>query len=552
MFAHSVRFEGQSLDGTPPTTATTPGYDINAYTHFQNLAYTLVQRSLDEVLSQASKLCLLQAMALITFNDLLRGVHGRASRLLGSSIQVAYELHLHLIDFQAPGHSHGVGPDLVRWVADEERRRCWWALWKIDNFASRIRRCPTAINASMIETYLPVSDVLWFNNHFQPSCTLESIPQARAKALKDSGNGSADAWQIVISSIVRDAQTLPNGNIQGVLLNVDPTNATADQLCQYFRNSFRKRQSQDDPTQVETLIHSLHTIIKAIPEQLTYNGEHLDFGFNASTATHESEARYLHAARYETYFGLQLAQFMIYHNHAFDEIVSGAIFASNKSGLQSRGRWSDPIPQGLRHCLQAADNICTIISQCPTHHVEFVSPYLASTVWLAAALQILRDLLVVVADCGETHSKYALLRAAFEQYSAFWGISPALLENLDSLDARIRKFCRATATSTTSSPESSLGTADPLRQRPDLAQDDTFDEPSRISTSMLQAVEQFPRADPSLNITAVPSSALHPTSQPDGIDNDHLTKFLNFDWDNGVATDVHPGEELFRWLLSAL
>jgi hypothetical protein len=552
MFAHSVRFEGRSLDLTPPVVTTTPGYDADAYTHFQNLAYTLVQQSFDETLSPASKLCLLQAMALIIFNDLLRGVHGRASRLLGSSIQVAYELHLHLVDFQAPGHSHSIGPDLARWVADEERRRCWWALWKIDNFSSNIRRCPAAINANMIETYRPVPDELWFNHHFQASCMLEGIPQARAKALKRSGNESAEAWQIVISSIVRDAQALPKGNMQGVLLNVDPTNATANQLCQYFRNSFRKRQTQEDPTQVEILIDSLHTIIEALPAHLAYKGEYLNFGFDALTANRESQVRRLHAAKYETHFGLQLAQFMIYHNHAFDEIASGSIFASSSSGLEFRSSGSLQLPQGLRHCLQAADNICTIISQCPTDHIEFVSPYLASTVWLAAALQILRDLLVVVADCGETHSKYALLRGAFDQYSEFWGISPALLENLDSLDARIRNFCCATATPTASSRESSVRTADPQQQGLYLAEDDAFAGVSRVSISMLADAEPFPGADSSLNITAGPSSALHQPRERDVIDDDRLPKSLNFDWDHGAPSHVHPSEDLFRCLSSVL
>ncbi|KAL2842688.1 hypothetical protein BJY01DRAFT_248953 [Aspergillus pseudoustus] len=552
MFAHSVRFEGRSLDGTPPVITTALGYDVDAYTHFQNLAYTLVQQSLDETISPASKLCLLQAMALIVFNDLLRGVHGRASRLLGSSTQVAYELHLHLVDFQAPGHSQGIGSDLARWVADEERRRCWWALWKMDNFSSMIRRCPTAINANRIETYLPVPDAPWFNYHFQASCMLEVIPQARAKALKSSGNESADAWQIVISSIVRDAQALPKGNMQGVLLNVDPTNAATKQLCRYFRNSFRKRQTQEDPTQVETLIDSLHTIIEALPVYLRYKGEYLNFGFDAFTASRESEVRHLHAAKYATHFGLQLAQFMIYHNHAFDEIVSGAIFSGSSPGLEFRSSGSLQLPRGLGHCLKAADNICTIISQCPTDHIKFVSPYLASTVWLAAALQILRDLLVVVSDCGKTHSKYALLRGAFDQYSAFWGISPALLKNLDSLDARIRNFCCPTATPTTSSRESSVGTADFQQQGSYLAQDDSFSELPRVSISMPAAAEQFPGADPSLNITAGPSSALHLTSALDVIDDDRLPKSLNFDWDNGMPSDVHPGEDLFRCLLSVL
>lgn len=135
---------------------------------------------------------------------------------------------------------------------------------------------------------------------------------------------------------------------------------------------------------------------------------------------------------------------MIFHHYAFTEIVSGTSCSSNETppgpGLSPCSPPPAEIPQGLGRCLEAADNICLLTSQCADDHVERVSPFLSSTVWLSAALQILRNLFVAGIDMGETESKYAILRMACLQYINFWGAPPELLENLDSLEIRLARY----------------------------------------------------------------------------------------------------------------
>ncbi|KAJ5982942.1 Fungal specific transcription factor [Penicillium waksmanii] len=442
MFAYSATFHID--DAVDPMTHIWTSPCTPDPMSFHNLALKLINKSLDECSDQAPSICLLQAMVLITFCELTKGVRGRAWRLLGSCVRVAYELHLHLIDYEARDEYFKVGRDLSRWIADEERRRCWWAIWKMDNFASVIRRCPTAIDWNMIDTYLPVSDELWFNNQFQRSCFLEREPTTRAEILKSCGNDGADAWLIVTSSIMRDAQVLLRGNLRGVLLDLDPHNAS-EQLLHYFHNSFCRKRTDKDSAQLKTLIRALRNTIASLPKFLVYYGEYLDFGFKLLERKRDSETRRMHSAKYNIHLTMKLAQFMIYHHYAFGEIVSGVIFTEKDTKhepLLSEEQTTENA-LGLEQCLQAADDIYILTSQCPEDHVKYVNPFLASTVWLSASLQVLRKLFGKREDLEETLSKYAILRATCERYTAFWNTPLTLLENLNSLEARLSPYCNS-------------------------------------------------------------------------------------------------------------
>ena len=455
---------------------------------FHNQALTLIDKCLDECPDQPPSLCLLQAMILITFCELTKGVRGRAWRLLGSCVRVAYELHLHLIDYEGREEYFKVGRDLSRWIADEERRRCWWAIWKMDNFASVIRRCPTAIDWSMIDTYLPVSDEFWFNNQFQRSCFLEREPTTRGQILKSCGNEGSDAWLIVISSIMRDAQVLLRGNLRGVLLDVDPHNSS-DQLLHYFRNSFCRKKTHEDSTRLKALIRALQTATSNLPKSLVYDGEYLDFGFDFLEGIRDYEVRRLHSAKYNIYLTMKLAQFMIYHHYAFGEIVSGTIFSGKEKDIDQGRLLSDQQTsenaRGLKHCLQAADDIYALTSRCSDDHVKHVSPFLASTVWLSASLQVLRRLFGKREDLEETLSKYAILRATCERFTAFWHTPLALLENLDSLEARLSRYCNSPPPDTTV----------PHDAAHDSSMSSGIVEDTRVRTSSIWNVRPKPQQD---------------------------------------------------------
>lgn len=418
---------------------------------FHQQALQLIEKSLNETHDPSPSLCLLQAMVLVTFCELTKGVRGRAWRLLGSCVRLAYELHLHLIDYEGRQEYFKIGRDLSLWISDEERRRCWWAIWKMDTFASVIRRLPVGIDWTMVDTYLPVPDELWFSNHYSQSCFLERDPVARVKALKRCGNESPHSWTIVITSIMRDAQVLHKGNLHGILIEMD-SERSCDQLLHYYRNHFRRKKSPEDSLRLRSLVCALNSATAELPECLAYGKEPLNFGTSFGSEIDDLQARRVHCAKYNIYLSLKHAQFMIYHLYAFSEIVSGTIFCAEQNildqGSLSPGRNSPQNARGLKYCLQASDDICVCLSQCPASHVKYVSPFHASTVWLAASLQVLRKQFGRTEDLQESVSRYRILRKTCENFFTFWATPSALLENLDSLEARLSQFSQCTNSST--------------------------------------------------------------------------------------------------------
>src|ERR1700761_58616 len=103
------------------------------------------------------------------------------------------------------------------------------------------------------------------------------------------------------------------------------------------------------------------------------------------------DTRRLSSAKYSIYLMTQLTRFMIYHHNAFGEITNKKILTEIPPDLDNRSN----VPAGSSNhigylnCLQAADRILFIVNSCDEDHVKHVNPFLASTVWLATALQAL-------------------------------------------------------------------------------------------------------------------------------------------------------------------
>ncbi|VUC26551.1 unnamed protein product [Clonostachys rosea] len=437
MFAFSARFASPSPDRSHPL-PTSCGHGGSQ--RFLKLAKSFTEQALDECEDDMPPLVLLQAMVLTTYHQLTAGVRGRAWRSL-----IAYETKLHLIDYEA----HKDAPtqaDIHRWSANEEKRRCWWAIWEMDVFASTIRRSPTTVDWAMNQTYLPVDDQLWFSNQYQSSCFLELEPANRWKELKQCGNESPVAWFIVINSLMRNAQALIRGNLSGILCNKE-TSEHLFILRQYFENSVRKKYSSED-TKQQAILDSLRCTISVLPEHLAYRGECLDFAANAPavpltdlTCITTKDARRLHAAKYGIYLMTQQARFMIYHHDSFDEVMAGTIFPTARTNRTSN--WTadihtdSPKCKGLRKCLEAADNILDIVKNSAHCHVQWVNPFFASTVWLAASMQILSKVFEPDSDMNLIETKCEILRLTCEKYLEFWGTPIELLDNLNALEERL-------------------------------------------------------------------------------------------------------------------
>lgn len=407
-----------------------------------------IDESLAECDDEIPPLILLQAMVLTTYHQLIRGVRGRAWRLLGQCVRIAYEQKLHLIDFEA--HRDPSEVDVRRWSANEEKRRCWWALWEMDIFASTVRRSPTAIDWSMSQTYLPIDDELWFANKYQASCFFEEDLMDRWRKLKESRNESPVAWTIVLNSLMREAQVLVRGNLSGTLVNTDHDDHVSA-LLQYFHNAFCKKRSSDDAKQ-QAILESLHCTVAALPEHLAYRGECLDFATNRRAFSNADPAtikhvRHLHASKYTIYLTIQLARFMIYHHSSFEEVLSGTTFIDTPrdDGLGPELGWTAGASldsftcRGLSNCVEAADNVLEIVKNSVHCHVQWVTPFLSSILWIATAMQILRKVFEPGSHFSLAESNSEVLRLTCAKYSQFWGTPLALMDNLDALEGRLEE-----------------------------------------------------------------------------------------------------------------
>lgn len=451
MFSISARFyhDGNASKGQEDLSA------IPTCEEFQKIALRFVDEALDECEDEIPPLCLLQALSLCTFNHLIRGVKGKSWRLIGTCVRVAYEHRLHLLDYNMVIDTPITEPDLKRWSATEEKRRCWWAIWEMDVFASTIRRCPTAIDWSVNKTYLPVDDELWFQDKYCRSSFLNTKPSERWKKLKESGNESPIAWFIVLNSLMRDGQVLSRANLPGIIPDIDP-GSDLPNTGQDVQNAFRKKFLAHDTKHLSTLVSTLHLTVAALPETLVYKGEELTFGdqdtLQPTRIERSQSGRRRDSFKYGIFLMTQLARFMTFQQYAFNEVASGFVFTETPR-TPSFGWTTAESPngslakcEGLRNCLQAADDIVAILKNSSESHIKWVNPFLASTVCLATSVQVLRKVYALPGfqendgDCG-----YSFLRLICRRFIKFWRTPLALQENLELLQDRLMKKRSVTA-----------------------------------------------------------------------------------------------------------
>jgi hypothetical protein len=437
MFSFSSRFyHGKAItDGWSQLTPEVPSTE-----RFHQLALNLIDEIIPECDEEAPSLCVLQAMILTTFYQLTNGVRGRAWRLLGNCVRVAYELQLHQVDLQ---NTHIMENqienfDSVSWRVTEERRRAWWTIWEFDVFASTIRCLPTAIDWTSNLTNLPMDDASWYNISPCTSCRLAVEPSMRWKLLEKSGNRSPTAWFIVVNSLMRTAEVLSNSQVLFYT-------ALDGSYCWPSTDGSMKESSDVAQSERNILENSLSCFTMGLPAELAYQDEFLNF--NTKGIEQAAAACSKDSAKYSIHMMTQLTRLMI-HRHQVswhvDRILKLADVSEEQSNLQSPGHQSPFTSlatehRAWNHYLNSADSIIALIRGTSSNHVRHVNPFLANTIWLAAAAQVLGMLFrPQTIDRRTAESNIDLLRSTFNRYASFWNISPSLKDKLDSLETRLQ------------------------------------------------------------------------------------------------------------------
>jgi hypothetical protein len=367
----------------------------------------------------------------------------------------------------------------------------------MDTFASTIQRLPKAIDGKMIETYLPISDELWFTNTYQPSCILQDKPEERWQELKKSGNDCSFAWCIVLDSLMREAQVLSHGNIQGIFSNLHKKD-NIPRLLKYFSHGYKRKHSEENTQLLGQLAKAFAGLMDNLPASLSYAGEALKFDMA------EGEDRYLlrrsSAAKYNVIMLAVSVRWMIYQNYLFRDIIDGAISlpffkpGSDAIGLTTIQPQTGPRSASLKNFLGISETVLRMLENCSPGHARFVSPYFASTVWIAAALQIFRRRSCTDDNPTITPRRYAALRQAYLDYAVAWGTPKALLERLDSLEAQLEARQHELEMSSLArpipgSPEPSHGDGERHRPRNDLRTSPlSQDEPEIWATNQAPAL----------------------------------------------------------------
>ncbi|KAK3898786.1 putative fungal-specific transcription factor, partial [Staphylotrichum tortipilum] len=406
---------------------------------FASIASSKLDESVDRYGDMPPPFWLLQAGVLVTWYQLTMRVRSRSWKKLGDCIRYSYDTNLHLVDanHDATSAANRGAVNIQRWSLLEERRRVWWAVWEMDVFASTIRRLPTAIDASLNLTMLPVADSCWFNDQYQESCFLVEDCNLRWKHLAKSGNKSAKAWFIVVNSLMRNTQRI-----------VYP----ASSVMQSLRHNAET--NHDD--ELNIIANCLYCTSASLPACLVYQGETLDFRPKPSSDQGQDPStnpRQEHADKYALHIMTQLCRFMIYHHKICTRTPWIAHHQQNQQQrqLEPPGRdasdkdeprappsstttTAQQVNSEWSNYMNASDEIVTVVRNSARDHYRFVNPFLVNTLWFAAAAQCACKVFGPASfNKRLTSSNLDLLKLTIDRFISFWGG----MENLQGKLARI-------------------------------------------------------------------------------------------------------------------
>lgn len=411
-------------------------------TEFSDLALKFVEEAIQECRDEPIPLVLLQALILLTHWLLIQGVKGRAWRYLGVAIRAACELSLHLVDSKRVNKTC-TSPQ--QWAEDEERRRAWWAIWEMDLFASVIRRCPTGINWSQNETYLPVTDEVWAEGDPQASCYLELNVSQRWKSLQASHNQSPKAWFLVISSLIKDAQTFtsPTGieeHLGDSQHPFQPNSVPGDRICN------EQVVSRESALRLYTIRNALNCALMALPSSLRYRGTYLSFGTRDTDRSRALALRMTDTSLYSIHLVSQLAKIMIAKGYfigasRYPKILND--YGPSTENVKPSSERAGLLPsshEALDVALEAADETLSIVRRSCDDQFKYVNPFLASTIWFAGAIQLVHRHLRSsgATDRALTDSNSDFLRLSHQKFVSYWNLPVALRKNLEEVETMLQ------------------------------------------------------------------------------------------------------------------
>jgi hypothetical protein len=198
--------------------------------------------------------------------------------------------------------------------------------------------------------------------------------------------------------------------------------------------------------ELEIISHTLQCTLLALPDSLKYHNEPLRF---TSVSSDQIPTSFLlHHAKYSIFVMAELTKFMIAHYHTFykDEKITRPLQSNGHVDLVEANRepgtllmctTRKPNMDGLMQYVEASNNIVMLLNRCSSTHIRYVNPFLATTIWLAATVQLLNKKFGPPGGSRElAEAKFHALRLTYKQFVRFWNTPAGLLLSLDSLEER--------------------------------------------------------------------------------------------------------------------
>ncbi|KEF60672.1 uncharacterized protein A1O9_02233 [Exophiala aquamarina CBS 119918] len=400
--------------------------DRSKASDFADLAIKFVDEAIAQCGDEAPPLCVLQALILTTHWVIVRGVRGRAWRYVGLCVRVAFELGLHITDVDVRPEAYSRSPE--KWCEEEERRRAYWAVWDMDQFASHIKHIPITIDWAQYEVCLPVEDDRWFDGRPQRSCALAGDLINRSKDLHATGNKSPRAWFIVIASL----------------------NAEANELA-YPQEKIHRR-SRERVLAIadrrQALFNAIQLSLILLPQELRFHGQHLDFGTHTMGLERIPSVLHLHSSIYLIALLPETSKIIALRPYVFEAYLRKLLTKAQSSGTrgeeQELSEMQEESARKVEQCYKAADAILNIVMNCHESHYKYVSPYVAHVSWLAATVPLLQQELVE--DDSQKlviRSRFEILKATVSRFLDYWEMSQVPKQNLDLLELRLKQFSAA-------------------------------------------------------------------------------------------------------------
>ncbi len=435
MFAFSARFAPVAERQLSSNEYPKPAY-------FSDMAAKFINDAFADCGDATPPFWLLQASVLDAFYHLTRSVRSKSWRLLGNCIRLAYDMKMHLIDLNWQRRLEKQQSSMdqsIDWLLLEEQRRCWWAIWEMDVFASTIRRLPTAIDWKQNFTFLPMPDEYWFTDVHHQSCFLAQDPIERWKGLSRAGNCSPRAWFIVINSLMHDAQ-----------------------LLVYNPGTSKPSLTESQRDELAIISNSLYCATSSLPAELKYNDEMLNF--RTKRAAVEANFRQFHSDIYAIHLMTQLTQFMVFH-HKLCAQAPWAATARRDADERLTSKVFDHA--SWNNYMKTAEAIVSIVRNSDHDHFNCVNPFLNNTLWFAAAAQIA---CVVFGPSSYSRallrSNYEMLALTIDRFIEFWTSMDILRPRLRKIESALRNLAQKGAAQHNEGGKSQPSGAEPVLQQP--------------------------------------------------------------------------------------